>query len=171
VYPGVVYGPGPAGEGNLVGRLLSDYLAGRLPGLIGAEHRWSCSYIDDVAAGHCAALELGAIGGRYALGGENTTPYRIFEIVAGLTGGRRPRRIPPPIARAVAYAEELRVVLFGGVPLVTRGAIDIFDHDWPLDSGPAVRELGYSITPIEEGLERTLAFLRGEGSRNVGSVS
>ena len=30
--PGVVYGPGPRTEGNLVGRLVHDHLAGRLPG-------------------------------------------------------------------------------------------------------------------------------------------
>src|SRR5438477_313723 len=53
VYPGVVYGPGSLTEGNLVGRLIDDHLRSRLPGLIGPEHRWSYSFVDDVAAGHC----------------------------------------------------------------------------------------------------------------------
>src|SRR5262249_17294369 len=52
VYPGVVYGPGAFTEGNLVGRLIADHLKGRLPGLVGPEHRWSYSYVDDVAEGH-----------------------------------------------------------------------------------------------------------------------
>ena len=36
LYPGVIFGPGVSSEGNLLGRLLEDHLAGRLPGLIGA---------------------------------------------------------------------------------------------------------------------------------------
>src|SRR5262249_20734621 len=71
VYPGVVYGPGSFTEGNLLGRLVADHLRGKLPGLIGPENRWSFAYVDDVAAGHCAALERGGAGARYALGGEN----------------------------------------------------------------------------------------------------
>src|SRR5262249_34986146 len=77
VYPGVVYGPGSFTEGNLVGRLISDHLKYRLPGLVGPEHPWSYAYVDDVAAGHRAALERGAIGGRYLLGGENASQSRL----------------------------------------------------------------------------------------------
>jgi nucleoside-diphosphate-sugar epimerase len=60
--PGVVYGPGPATEGNLVGRLISDHLAGRLPGLVGATRPWSYALADDVADAHVTALERGRIG-------------------------------------------------------------------------------------------------------------
>ena len=42
--PGVVYGPGPATEGNLVGRLIADHLEGRLPGLVGATRPWSFAW-------------------------------------------------------------------------------------------------------------------------------
>jgi hypothetical protein len=38
-------------------------------------------------------------------------------------------------------AEELRVALFGGTPLITRGAVEIFRHDWSLDSAEAIRDL------------------------------
>jgi NAD+-dependent farnesol dehydrogenase len=160
VYPGVVYGPGSATEGNLVGRLIADHLHGRLPGVIGPENRWSFAFVDDVAAGHCAALERGSIGGRYALGGENAPQGHLFEIVKELTGRKLPMRIPFPIAVTLGAAEELRVALFGGMPLVTRGAVDIFRHDWSLDSSQAVRELGYTITPLAEGVRRTLDSLR-----------
>jgi farnesol dehydrogenase len=159
VYPGVVYGPGSFTEGNLVGRLIADHLRGRLPGVIGPENRWSYAYVDDVAAGHCAALERGSAGARYELGGENVPQWRIFEIVQQLTGRRPPMRIPFPVATALGAAEELRVTVFGGTPLVTRGAVDIFRHDWSLDSSAAQRDLGYTITPLADGLRRTLAAL------------
>jgi farnesol dehydrogenase len=160
VYPGVVYGPGSFTEGNLVGRLIADHLKHRLPGLVGPENPWSYAYVDDVAAGHCAALERGRPGGRYALGGENAPQRRVFELVHQLTGRRPPPRIPFPVADLMGAAEELRVTLFGGTPLLTRGAVEIFRHDWSLDSSEAVRELGYALTPLPEGVKRTLSSIR-----------
>jgi NAD+-dependent farnesol dehydrogenase len=159
VYPGVVYGPGSFTEGNLVGRLIADHLRGRLPGLVGPERPWSYAYVDDVAAGHGAALERGRIGGRYALGGENVPQRRVFEIVEEVTGRRLPWRIPFPIASLLGAAEELRVTLVGGTPLITRGAVEIFRHDWSLDSTEAIRDLGYTITPLADGVRRTIASI------------
>ena len=160
LYPGVVYGPGVLTQGNLVGRLVADHLRGRLPGLVGPEQRWSYSYVDDVAEGHRAALERGTVGARYVLGGENASQYRVFEIVRDLTGRRLPWRIPFPVADTLAAAEELRVAIFGGLPLITRGAVEIFRHDWSLDSTPTTRELGYRITPLKEGVRATVASIR-----------
>ena len=156
VYPGVIYGPGFRTEGNLVGRMIDDHLKRKLPGLIGPEHQWSYSFVDDVADGHCAALERGAIGGRYLLGGENATQQRLFEIVEQLTGRKVPVRIPYSMATMLGALEEIRVRAFGGLPLVTRGAVEIFRYDWTLDSTEAVRSLGYRITPLTEGVRRTL---------------
>jgi hypothetical protein len=50
--------------------------------------------------------------------------------------------------------------MFGGTPLLTRGAVEIFRHDWSLDSSDAVRDLGYTITPLAEGVARTLRTIR-----------
>ena len=161
VYPGVVYGPGSFTEGNLVGRLISDHLKHKLPGLVGPENRWSYAYVDDVAAGHCAALERGRTGAQYALGGENAPQRRVFEIVQRLTGRRPPPRIPFPAADLLGAAEELRVTLFGGTPLLTRGAVEIFRHDWSLDSSEAIHDLGYTLTPLDTGVARTLESIRG----------
>jgi len=159
VYPGVIYGPGTVTEGNLIGRLIADHLRGRLPGLVGPENLWSYAYVDDVARGHCAALERGADGARYMLGGENAPQSRVFGLVQQITGKRIPRRIPFPIADALGGAEELRVTLFGGTPLITRGAVEIFRHDWSLDSSESSRRLGYTMTPLDEGIRRTVAEL------------
>jgi farnesol dehydrogenase len=56
LYPGVVYGPGTFTEGNLLGRLIADHMKHRLPALVGPENPWSFAYVEDVAAGHCAAV-------------------------------------------------------------------------------------------------------------------
>ncbi len=157
--PGVIYGPGRATEGNLVDGLLADHLAGRLPGTVGAARVWSFSYVDDVAAAHVAALERGAPGREYAVGGENAPQARMFEALRARTGRPLPRRLPYALASAAGALDELLAAVAGRPPRVTRGAVRIFRHDWPLDSADAVRDLGYHLTPLDQGLGRTLDAL------------
>lgn len=159
VYPGVIYGPGAMTEGNLLGRLIRDHLRGKLPGMVGPDRPWSCAFVEDVAAGHVAALERAAPGSRYILGGENAPQRRVFEIVRDLTGRPMPRTIPFAAAALAGTLEELRVRAFGGTPLATRAAVEIFRHDWSLDSGAAVRDLGYTLTPLVEGVRTAVASL------------
>lgn len=166
-YPGVIYGPGSLTEGNLLGRLIRDHLARKLPGLIGRDRPWSYAYVDDVAAGHVAALERGATGAKYVLGGENASQREVFAIVQQVTGRTPPRSIPFAAATLLGAIEELRVSAFGGTPLVTRGTVEIFRHDWSLDSGAAIRELGYTITPLAEGIRRTIASLRASAPESA----
>jgi nucleoside-diphosphate-sugar epimerase len=158
--PGVIYGPGTRTEGDLVGRMIDDHRAGRLPGLIGADRTWSFAYIDDVAEAHVSALTQGLPGREYALGGENVPQMRAFEIVRAKVGGRLPRRVPPAIASLAAALAEARTAIFGTPPLLTRGVVTILQQDWPLDSRPAVEALSYGQTPLESGLGRMLASSR-----------
>jgi len=152
IYPGVVYGPGEMTEGNLIGRLVRDHLRHRLPGIIGPHRVWSYAFVRDVAGGYAEALERGRPGARYALGGENVPQIRVFEIVRDLTGRRLPRAIPYPLAAAIGQIEEWRARLTGATPLLTRRTVEIFRHDWPLDSSDARRDLAYRITPLGEGV-------------------
>jgi NAD+-dependent farnesol dehydrogenase len=156
LFPGVVYGPGEATEGNLVGRLVRDHLAGRLPGVIGADRSWSYAYIDDVAAAHVSAVEGTTVSGEYMVGGENAPQMRVFEIVRDVTSRRLPRRIPFAAATVAGIVEEIRARLLHQPPLLTKGVVQIFRHHWPMDSARSVRELNYRITPLRIGVERLL---------------
>lgn len=157
LFPGVVYGPGADTEGDLVGRMVRDHLAGRLPGLIGAHLPWSYSYVDDVAAAHVEAVERLSARGEYVVGGENAPQMRVFEIVRELTGRPLPRRLPFPAARAAALVEETWAGWLGRPPRLTRAAVEIFRHDWSQDSRRSEAELGYRITPLEAGLRQFLS--------------
>lgn len=155
--PGVIYGPGSSTEGNLVGRLVHDHLRQRLPGVIGAERQWSFAHVDDVAAAHVAALTRGDVGHEYVLGGENAPQMRMFEVLRELRGTPLPRRIPYGMATALGGLDEGLAWLTGRTPLLTRGTVEIFRHDWPLESGRAMASLGYTITPLERGLPTVLS--------------
>jgi nucleoside-diphosphate-sugar epimerase len=157
VAPGVVYGPGAWTEGNLAGRLLRDRIRGRLPATVGLHRTWSFSFVDDVAAGHALALERGRAGARYGLGGPNLPQLAMFEWLRARRGLRPPLDLPVSVALAAAALEQTRARLLGGTPTLTPGAVEILDHDWPVDSGPARQELGYRTTPFEEAMARTLA--------------
>jgi hypothetical protein len=67
--------------------------------------------------------------------------------------------MPIPIARAAAIANELYAALVQRPPLLDRGVVEIFRHDWPLDSRAAEAELGLRMTPLDEGFSRTLETL------------
>jgi farnesol dehydrogenase len=158
--PGVIYGPGSDTEGNLVGRLLRDHLAGRLPGLIGADRIWSFAFVDDVAEAHVAALEGAGAAAEYALGGENARQIRPFELLQREKGTPLPRRIPPGAADIVAWMEERRAAWRRRAPALTRATVRIFRHDWPLDSALAIRDLGYRVRPLADGLSSVVNELR-----------
>lgn len=159
LYPGVIYGPGPPTEGNLVARLMRDHLAGRLPGVIGPERLWSYTYVDDVADAHVAALTHPQPAREYVVGGVNAPQQAIYEMLRASRGRDLPRRLPYAVAMAAAFGAELYAAVSGRAPRLTRGVVDIFSHDWSLDSRAAQADLGLHITPLADGLARTLAAL------------
>ncbi len=160
--PGVIYGPGPRTEGNLVGRMIGQYLAGQFPGLLGSgEQRWSFAYREDVVAAHLAALERGQRGQEYVVAGDNRSLNDLFRLVGEISKVRRPVRHIPFWVGAIGGGVELaRARLFGRPPQLTPGVVKIFKHDWVYSSAKAVAELGYRVRPLEDGLARTLAVAR-----------
>jgi hypothetical protein len=51
----------------------------------------------------------------------------------------------------------MRAAIFKRPPLLTRGIVEIFRHDWSLDSADSVRDLGFRVTPLEEGVKTIVA--------------
>ena len=153
LYPGVIYGGSADRDANLVGRLVRDQIARRLPGIVGGDRLWSFAWIDDVADAHVSALERGA-SDSFLLGGENLPQRRLYELVHEMTGAPVPRSLPPWAARAAGVMEVARARLTGRPPAVTPATVSIFEHDWPLNSSDAIRDLNYRITPFAEGLRR-----------------
>jgi farnesol dehydrogenase len=165
VYPGVVYGPGALTDGNLVVKMIVDHFGGRLPGIIGPGDRlWSYAYVEDVAAGHVAALERGRRGERYFLCGENVSMNDLFGRLAEVGGKPAPRvHIPYTAAAALGFLLFLWAELTGHPPQFTHREIRVFREHWAYSSAKAQAELGYRPTPLHEGLQRTVLWLRERG--------
>jgi farnesol dehydrogenase len=165
LYPGIMYGPGPRTQGNLVGEAIIRYLRGRLPGLVGGgARRWCMAHVEDVAQGHLAALDTAPAGSRYILGGENLSLKEILERVDRLVGvfPPPPRSIPSWAARLAGRWNLWRAALGGPAPEITPDEVEVYRHDWAYSSDRARRELGYEITPFERGLAATIEWARSE---------
>ena len=166
LYPGVVYGPGSVTAGNHVVKNLILHARGKVPGLLGAgDRRMSFAYVDDVASGFAAALERAKDGSAYILGGDNKTLLDLFAAFQAATGIAPPqRKIPYAVAGLAGRLQRWRAELFGVEPEVTDEIIRIYAHEWAYSSARAEAELGYRITPLGEGVAKTVAWLRAQGT-------
>lgn len=172
VYPGVVYGAGARTEGNLLDRIFRDYLAGRLRVRLGrAPSRICYARAEDVAEGHRLALDRGAPGRGYILGGENVSQNELFGLLQELTGLPAPQAaVPFWAAEAAGRAMRAWAGLTGRPPALTDGAIATFRFHWAYSSDRAIRELGYRVTPLREGLRMTLEALRSQSVDRAGAA-
>ncbi len=161
VRPTRVYGPGRMTEGNSASRLIGDYSRGRMPLLLNfGRNVGNWAYVSDVAEGHILALERGKCGECYLLGGENATLRELFRTIDQVSGHRH-LKIPllflvPMLA---SWLMAMRARVFGVYPPITPGWVRTFCHDWPYSCEKAISELGYRVTPLREGIERTLRWL------------
>lgn len=169
VNPTRVYGPGKMTEANAVTRMIGLYAKGKFPFLLSrGEHLGNYVFVDDVVRGHFLAMEKGKSGERYVVGGENATLWEFFQLVREVTGIRRMQiPIPPWMARTIGSLEEAKARLLGIQPMVTRGWVETFLQHWPFSSRKAVEELGYGVTPLRLGLERTWNWLSNGPGRAV----
>ena len=165
LYPGVVYGPGELTDGNLVAKLLADQMNGALPGIVGPGDRlWSYAFVEDVAEAHVTALERGERGERYLLAGVNATLNEVFAIASKRVGRTlSPRRLPFGLARMVGWVLWLWADITGKMPDLTHQAVGIFEKNWAYRSDKAIRDLGYRVRPLEEGIRTTVDWLIEEG--------
>lgn len=163
VHPCKVYGPGLWSESNAVSNLIRMYVEGNwhiIPG--DGKALGSFSFIDDVVDGHLLAMERGRKGERYILGGENVSFNEFFSLLKRVSGKDYfMTRVPMPFMLLFALKEEMGT-LFGKEPLITRKWVRKYNHNLECSSEKAIRELGYTITPLEEGLRQTLQWLSEE---------
>ncbi len=161
VNPTRVYGPGKLTEGNSVSLMIDQYDRGRMPVLLNRGlNIGNYAFVDDLVKGHMLAMERGKVGERYILGGENALLRRIFELVDEVSGRRHFQfNLAPPFARLYARLERTKAIWFGIYARITPGWIETFLQDWAYSCAKAERELGYTITPLREGIRITYQWI------------
>jgi dihydroflavonol-4-reductase len=161
VNPSTPIGPRD-GRPTPTGRILIEAARGRMPAYV--DTGLNLVHVDDVAAGHLAALKTGRIGERYILGGDDVA---LGDLLAEITVmvGRRPPRVKLPRAPLfpLALAAETIAHFTGREPFVTRDGLRMAKYRMFFSSAKAERELGYRHRPWREGLSDALAWFRQDG--------
>jgi dihydroflavonol-4-reductase len=103
--------------------------------------------VRDVARAHVLALERGAAGERYLVGGVNLTLADAFAAIARLAG-----RPPPVVSLPFAAARALAAVRLANPHEVALARLPAW-----FSSAKAERELGYRPGPVEPALARAVA--------------
>ncbi len=161
LHPSGVYGPAPVttGVNDFIERLVRRQIPMLLPG------GFPLVFADDVAEGHVAAAERAPVGARFILSESYWTLDAIAAAVAALEPQAKvPRVLPMWVARAVAETGELFARLTGRPPLIPTGQLHFLAMDVRPSARRARTELGWRPVAFEEGLRRTLGWLRGEGN-------
>ena len=165
--PAVIVNPStPIGPRDVrptpTGRIIVEAASGRMPGFV--DTGLNLAHVDDVAAGHVAALERGRIGERYILGGDNVFLADMLADIARIVGRRPPTlKLPRTMLYPIAYGAELLASVRGVEPFITMDGLRMARHHMFFDDSKARRELGYVSRPYREGLADAIAWFRAHG--------
>ena len=154
VQPGGVYGPG---DTSPQGRLIHQFLDGKLPAMMFPETGFNLVHRDDVAEGILLCLDKGKAGEAYVLGGQITTIGEAIKVL-GRVAGRKPPRLTLPsiMIKAAAPLGPLIGPAIGQGPHLGEiiKAADNVTY-WAKDD-KARNELGYSPRGLAQGFHDTL---------------
>jgi dihydroflavonol-4-reductase len=157
----------PVGEQDVkptpTGRIVIDFLKRKFPAYV----ETGLNLVDATvcARGHVTALEKGKSGERYILGGENLTLKQILDKLGKITGLPSPKiKLPYIFALAAGVVDE---VITGGLmrrePRATIETVRMGKKKMFASSDKAERELGWKIVPVDNALQRAVAWFRANG--------
>ncbi|MCB9749828.1 MAG: NAD-dependent epimerase/dehydratase family protein [Myxococcales bacterium] len=176
LHPAGAYGPGPAGSRGL-NDFFQDLRDGKIPMLLPGG--MPVVYAPDVGEGHVLAADAARPGDRFILsGGYHTLSELAEETLRALAELRHtPRRraappvMPMPIVRLVSRAGEALSRLSKRPPLIPAGQLHFLMWGARPDASRARDRLGWTPTPLAEGLRATLRYLArhaGDPARDGG---
>ncbi|WP_316785278.1 SDR family NAD(P)-dependent oxidoreductase [Pedobacter frigiditerrae] len=162
VNPSRVYGDGPITGSNTVSKMVTGYIKGTwhfIPGDGKAIANYA--FVDDVVAGHIAAMQNGRNGERYILGGEDVSFNGFFKTLKEITGkDRKLYKIPLGIIKTYSLIESLKTRLFNLTPYFLPEFADRLKYNQQYSSQKAMAELNYQITPFAVGIGKTINYFK-----------
>ncbi len=145
------------------GSMIQHYINGHMKVFV--EMAQNVVDVRDVALGHVLALEKGAPGERFVLGGDNLSMREVLAILADLTGIPAPRvALPLPLLSVVGRVMEwIADTITHKEPAATlEAALHARDSRY-VSIEKARRELGYAPRPARAVLADAVRFFASEG--------
>jgi dihydroflavonol-4-reductase len=145
------------------GKVVLDFLNGRMPGYV--DTAMNVEHVDDLAHGHLLALEQGAVGRSYILGGENVSMEHLLAMLADCTGlPRSARRFPRRIGLWAGFASQMvEGRLLRREPHVPLEAAQMSMTKMIFDDSRARAELGYTSRPTSEAVVSSARWFADNG--------
>jgi dihydroflavonol-4-reductase len=165
--PAVIVNPStPIGPRDIrptpTGRIIVEAASGRMPGFV--DTGLNLVHVDDVAAGHVAALRHGKIGERYILGGQDVLLADMLRDIALIVGRKPPRlRVPRRLLYPAAAVAEMIAARTRREPFLTLDGLRMAKNRMYFTSAKAARDLGFVARPYGEGLRDAVDWFRGAG--------
>jgi dihydroflavonol-4-reductase len=165
--PAVIVNPStPIGPRDVkptpTGRIIIEAAQGRMPAYV--DTGLNLVHVDDVAAGHLAALRRGRIGERYILGGDDVTLATLLGDIARLVGRKPPSvRLPRRAIYPIAVLAEAAAHFTGREPFATIDGLRMAKNKMFFSSAKAKAELGYDARPYQQGLKEALDWFKAAG--------
>jgi dihydroflavonol-4-reductase len=151
VLPTFPLGPGDT-RPTPTGKLVLDFLNGRVPAFV--DTTLNVVHVDDLATGHLLALEKGAVGRSYIIGGENMGMGTLLATLAGCTNLPAPTlQVPRSVALGVGMLSQLvEGRLLRREPNVALEAARMSTTNMMFTDQRARDELGYAPRPASEAI-------------------
>jgi dihydroflavonol-4-reductase len=162
VLPTFPLGPGDTAP-TPTGKVVLDFLNGRMPGF--TDTAVNVVHVDDLAAGHIAALERGGRGRSYILGGENMPMRAILQTLAGYSGLPMPRlRVPRRLVlTAGAASTAIQGRLLRKEPRVPLEAARMAATTMIFSDDRARAEIGHTSRPAREAIRESARWFADNG--------
>ncbi|OBI83748.1 NAD-dependent epimerase/dehydratase family protein [Mycobacterium sp. 1245805.9] len=151
------YGSGDWG-GTPHGAFIAGAVFGKLPFLMNGIELEVVG-VDDAARAMILAAERGRIGERYLVSERMFALNDVVRIAADEAGVPPPRRsISVPVLYALGAFGSLRARLTGKDSELSLKSVRMMRAEAPVDSGKAMRELGWQPRPVEESIREAARF-------------
>jgi len=118
--------------------------------------------VEDVARGHLLALERGSLGRRYLLSGNDVSMGDLFTAAKRVAGIERKHfEVPMWVLQGMGLAGD--VVGWFTEPMMTSRTVAYTSQYLYYDCSRARDELGYTVTPLDQALEKSITWFRQNG--------
>ena len=143
------------------GRIIVEAARGKMPAYV--ETGLNLVHVDDCAAGVVAALERGAVGQRYILGGQDVRLADLLAFIGRRYGHRPAIRLPRAPLFPLAWVAEQVARLTGREPMLTLDGLRMAGQVMYFSAARAQAELGFAARPWQEAVDDALDWFGAEG--------
>ena len=148
------------------GKLVLDFLNGRIPAFV--DTTLNVVHVDDLATGHLLALERGAVGRSYIIGGENLGMGPFLAALAAATSLPEPKwQVPRAFALSVGGLSQLvEGRILKREPSVALESARMSTTNMMFSDRRARDELGYAPRPTRNALADSAQWFADNGYVN-----